>query len=78
MIEFFEWILNAFLGFLCEVLPKSPFADYLEEAAELPFIAYLNYFVPIGTFLRILGLWIVAVAGYYLYSVIARWVKLIE
>ena len=44
----------------------------------LPYLGYLNYFVPVGTCLKIGAAWLSAIALFYLYSVVARWIKLIE
>lgn len=46
--------------------------------SQLPYLGYLNYFVPVGTCLKIGTAWLAAIALFYLYSVLARWIKLIE
>lgn len=46
--------------------------------SQLPYLGYLNYFVPVRTFLKIGTAWLAAIALFYLYSVLARWIKLIE
>lgn len=62
---------------LISVLPTSPFAPVLEQFEDLPFLGYLNWFFPVRGCLTVMAAWLVAVAAFYLYSVIARWVKLI-
>lgn len=68
-----------FVQSILDLLPRSPFANVLAqlEAADLPGLAWLNWLLPIPEFLGILGVWLVAIAVYYAYSVIARWIKLI-
>ena len=41
-------------------------------------LEYLNYFIPVGPFLKILAIWLVAVAAYYVVTPLARWAKLIS
>lgn len=62
---------------LISVLPTSPFAPVLEQFEDLPFLGYLNWFFPVRGCLTVMAAWLVAVAAFYLFSVIARWVKLI-
>lgn len=78
MIAFMKEILDKLLSVILSLLPLSPFADAIDSLTELPYLAYLNYFVPINTFIKIGEAWLVAIALFYLYSVIARWIKLIE
>lgn len=78
MIDFMKEILDKFLALLLSVLPLSPFADFIDKLDTLPYLGYLNWFVPVGTCLKIGAAWLSAIALFYLYSVVARWVKLIE
>lgn len=71
-------ILDLFLNMLLSVLPKSPFADAISALEQLPYLGYLNWFIPVGQMLAVGVLWLAAIALYYVYSVIARWVKLIS
>ena len=78
MITWMKEILDKFLSLIVSLLPLSPFAGYIDKLEELPYLGYLNYFVPVGTFLKIGAAWLSAIALFYLYSVVARWIKLIE
>ena len=78
MIKFMKEILDKLLSVILSLLPLSPFADAIDSLTQLPYLAYLNYFVPINTFIKIGKAWLAAIALFYLYSVIARWIKLIE
>lgn len=62
---------------LMEVLPTSPFRDFLDEFANLPFLGYLNWFVPVRSILVVLSAWLGAVALFYAYSIVMRWLKVI-
>nr|DAF20302.1 MAG TPA: hypothetical protein [Inoviridae sp.] len=44
---------------------------------DLPFLGYLNWFIPIGTIVKVGLSWLAAIALFYIYSIIMRWVKMI-
>lgn len=60
------------------VLPRSPFAQFFEEFRQLPFLGWLNWFIPIRNFRIILTAFCGAVAVYYIYVIVLRWVKAIR
>ena len=71
---------NAFDGLLqglMSLLPTSPFQQFIMEFSALPFLGYLNWFFPVGKCLVVMLAWLGAIALFYAYSVIMRWVKLI-
>lgn len=63
-----------------ELFPESPFL-ILEELSTTEFydlLRFLNWFIPINTFITIFDTWLVGVALYYAYQVVLRWIKVIE
>lgn len=62
---------------LISVLPTSPFAPFIAQFGQLPALGWLNWFFPVRGCLTVMAAWLTAVALFYLYSVVARWVKLI-
>ena len=78
MLTWMKEILDKFLALIVPLLPLSPFAAYIDSLEQVPYLGYLNWFVPVGTCLKIGAAWLSAIALFYLYSVIARWIKLIE
>lgn len=78
MLGWMKEILDRFLAGVLSKLPLSPFAETISALGSMPFLGYLNWFFPIGTFLKIGSAWLAAIGVYYLYSVIARWIKLIS
>lgn len=78
MIAWMKEMLNAFLDLILKLLPLSPFAPYIAELKDVPYLGYINWFIPVGTFVKIGMAWLVAIAIYYLYMVVARWIKLIS
>lgn len=78
MLSWMKEILDKFLDLLLSLLPLSPFAEPIAALANLPYLGYINYFFPVGACVKIGLAWLTAIGVYYLYSVIARWVKLIQ
>ncbi|MCM1305418.1 MAG: hypothetical protein NC306_15135 [Butyrivibrio sp.] len=70
--------LDGLLDGLLSLFPGSPFAPFIDELGEMPYLGYINWFIPIGAMLDIGAAWLTAVTVYYLYSVLARWIKLIS
>ena len=53
---------------LTSVLPHSPFQSYLKSSSDFEgILKAVNYFVPVGTFVAILQLWVTAMFLWYLY-----------
>ena len=79
MIEWFQGLLEKFGEWLLDVLPTSPFTGFVGNfrTAFAPYLGWLNRCVPIRDFLTIMAVWLGAVALFYLYSIIMRWVKMI-
>lgn len=78
MFTFMKEILDKFLAFLLSILPTSPFAPISDNLEQLPYLGYINYFVPVGICIKIGEAWLAAIVVFYLWSVVARWIKLIE
>lgn len=73
-------IEQAFSGLIQQIVavfPHSPFQQFLQDFSNLPYMGYLNWIFPVQGCLQIMAVWLIAVTAFYLYSVIARWVKLI-
>lgn len=79
MIEWFSDIFEKFGAWLLEVLPTSPFSGFIGNFRSVfaPYLGWLNWCIPIHDFLVIFNVWLSAVALFYLYSIIMRWVKMI-
>lgn len=73
LFDFVNTIVEGLLSFL----PDSPFAEFITSISELPYLSYLNWFVPVGTFIAIGTAWLVAIGVFYIYQAILRWAKVI-
>lgn len=64
---------------LLSLLPDSPFAGVLDQLSLFPpqWLSCLNWFVPVGSILKLGSLWLAAVAAHYALSALLRWAKLI-
>ncbi|MDE6387636.1 MAG: hypothetical protein K2L82_07525 [Lachnospiraceae bacterium] len=78
MLAFMKEMLDKFLEVLLSLFPLSPFTSVIEELSSFPYLGYINWFVPIGDFVKMGTLWLSAIAAYYAWSVIARWVKILS
>lgn len=81
----FDWLLNGAINFtngvidvITTILPTSPFDQYITFSQNVPFLAMLNYFVPIGAFVSITIAWAQALLFFYGQAVVARWVKILK
>ena len=75
--EIWNWIcdtLYELLKSIIDLLPDSPF-QMLDNSPISKYLVYINYFVDFAFIVDTLTLWLVAVAGYYTYSVILRMIK---
>lgn len=77
MLEWMSELIDKFAQTLMEVLPTSPFQQFLSDFEGLPYLSWLNWFIPVGNFVGIGIAWLGAIALFYLYSIIMRWVKMI-
>lgn len=62
---------------LAQILPLSPFRPFLESFQDIPYLGYLNWFVPVGEILTVLSAWCTTIGIFYLYSVVLRWIKVV-
>ena len=77
MLEWIIELLNKFAATVVKVLPTSPFRPYIVAFSDLPYLGYLNWFLPINACIKIGSAWLIAIAVFYLYSIILRWIKAI-
>lgn len=69
--------VNAILSFL----PDSPFTilDNMDPTGQIAeWLGFVNWFVPIYSFVGILEGWLACIAVYYVYQIVLRWLNAIE
>ena len=53
------------LSVVLSILPQSPFQGFSSLVSSVPFLGYLNWFLPISEMLVIIESWLAIVAVYY-------------
>lgn len=71
-------IINTALNYIFSFLPEDPFLSIIDELGGIPAVQYVNYFVPVDKILAITAIWLGAIATFYLYQIILRWIKAID
>lgn len=70
--ELITFIINCL-----SVFPDDPFLSVREMAIPASVtMSYVNWFVDFPTIISITQAWVLAILGWYVYSIILRWVKL--
>lgn len=80
-MDFFNWLsdkIQTILQGLIDVLPGSPINWIISNDAINEYVGYLNWFIPVYTFIGILENWLMAVLIYYGVQIVLRWVKAVE
>ncbi len=74
---FFEG-LGEILLFLFSLFPDSPFLNMSDDPPDGVNLGYITWMIPFPTMILHLGLFLVAVASYYAFRIVARWVELVR
>ena len=74
MFAWMKEILDKLLAVVLSLLPLSPFKEFIDKLEDIPFLGYLNYFIPVGTCLKIGAAWLSAIALFYLVLLIKAWI----
>lgn len=74
MLDMLVGFLRSVLGGIVSLLPQSPFEQFYSTFSLLQTgLGWLNWFVPVGSLLAIMLVWLVAIAGYYAYRALLHW-----
>lgn len=74
-------LLSGGVKAILSLLPDSPFKilDNLDPTGQIvEWLGFVNWFVPIYSFLGILEGWLLCVGIYYVYQIVLRWLNAIE
>lgn len=71
-------IFNNFFTGIYNLLPNSPFNRMIELVGDIPYLAELNWFIPIPQIIAVAEIWLTAITVYYLYSAIMRFIRLVK
>lgn len=74
-------LINKGLMAILSLLPDSPFKildDMTATGVIAEWLGYVNWFVPIYSFIGILEAWLLCIGIYYIYQAGLRWLNVIE
>lgn len=66
------------LTLVVSLLPSSPFNNFSYLVSNLPYLSYLNWFLPISETLVVFEAWLVVVSIYYSILFILNYVGIIK
>ena len=78
MIDFMSSLLDKFLEWVLALLPTSPFTEFINACSDIPYLGWLNWFIPVGQMIAIGEAWLVAIGLFYMYSIVRRWIRAID
>ena len=78
MIDFMSTLLDKFLEWVLALLPTSPFTEFINACSDIPYLGWLNWFIPVGQMIAIGEAWLVAIGLFYMYSIVLRWIRAID
>jgi len=73
-----DQLFAAFGEAITNVLPLSPFREWIDKIGELEYLSWLNWFFPVGDCLKVMAVWLGAITLFYIYSIVMRWLKVID
>lgn len=76
-----QWLIDGLavvLGWIISILPDSPISEFNAETPDNVVLGYITYFIPFPTMLLHFTAILSCIAIYYVYRVIARWLKLVR
>lgn len=77
MLQTILGIFNQLWMAIINFLPGSPFKAIISNLEGLPYMAELNWFFPVHECVIVIEVWLTAVALYYMYSAIMRFIKIL-
>lgn len=74
-----DWGFKLLILSIClALLPQSPFYTYISIVDEIPFLQYLNWFIPVDGIFLVMQTWLQVVLIYCGYIVALRYSNLIK
>lgn len=73
-------LLAKLVNAIVSVLPVSPFPKMLEGLHEtlLPYLGWLNWFIPMGTIEALFVAWTAAIVIWYAWRALASWLHMVS
>lgn len=64
-------------SFVINLLPSSPFRAYIDQIGTIPYLKYLNWFVPVPEIIVVFQTWLTCYAIILSYKVLLRYIKVL-
>lgn len=81
-IDFFNWIIKGLadsIGWVIDILPDSPTSSFSDNSKPSNVnLGYIVWFIPFPTMLLHFSIILSVIGVYYVYRVIARWLKVVR
>ena len=71
-------LVTTFLDWVLKLLPTSPFTEFINACSDIPYLGWLNWFIPVGQMIAIGEAWLVAIGLFYMNSIVLRWIRAID
>lgn len=78
MLETISNAIDSVLLAVLNLLPDSPFEFLTKNAQIYNILRYVNWFLPVQQMIAVAEAWLAAVAVYFIYSIVLRWIKAVE
>lgn len=70
-------VVLVLVGFLCGILPQSPFLTFINAEEVNGYLSAINYFVPIDAFIAIGSAWLAAIVPWVISQFAMTGVKIL-
>lgn len=64
-------------AFLMNVLPSSPLRLYIENFQDIPWLSYLNWFLPVPEMIAIFQTWLMCYGTFVAYKALMRFIRIL-
>lgn len=79
--SFFNWLIEGIgvsLAWVLDFLPDSPIGQFNNDSPTNVILGHITYFIPFPTMILHFSVIITCIATYYMFRVVARWLKLVR
>ena len=80
-IDLFNWMISGMaetVEWLANLLPTSPTSEWVNNKPESLVLGHITWFIPFPTMLLHFTGILSAIGVYYIYRIIARWLKVVR
>lgn len=71
-------MIGGALGWVVDLLPDSPADSFKNDRPDGIELGYITWFIPFPTMISHFAVFLTSLAVYYLYRIVARWLKVVR